>query len=388
MYQRGGSPVSNSTLALVESARATPPSSTRTRLRLRSRRSRPRSMLAVVVMWLLLSVGRSAAAAGEERSPRQRSQSPLLEEAEDNGAVDDRPGRAERLSAGAGYVTLLGETKDAELLEVARAVAAVDCLLGPLVDVGVPQRAVIGGDRRNPTEDVERAEAILDGAVQPLALWVVLARGAVGCDEDTLDRAEGTVIATDGGALQARSERGALERGDGRRKGVRALAGPDAALGAEVDGATLEAEGVATHQRRFARAGPDVYVLQLGREEQAQRIGLIGVGRVGQDVPDRIVVRKRAAIQGQFNLSRLEIGFAGAQEFQGADQLLLDARRGRTLVGHGDVGPERSGSGADFAHAVVSLLARTAVGLVALTRLCQRVARAPEGRGCDHRGRN
>ena len=76
-------------------------------------------------------------------------------------------------------MTLLGETEDAKLLEIARAIPAVDCLLRPRIDVGVPQRAVVGRDRRDAAEDVKWARTVFDCTNEPLALRVVLAGRSV-----------------------------------------------------------------------------------------------------------------------------------------------------------------------------------------------------------------
>src|SRR5262249_2200763 len=83
-----------------------------------------------------------------------------LEEPPDDPAVDHPPDGAVRRAVGTGDPALLDQPQDLEFLGDAGAIALVDRLLRPLAEVDVPDRAVVGGDRRDTAEDVERPAAL------------------------------------------------------------------------------------------------------------------------------------------------------------------------------------------------------------------------------------
>src|SRR6266446_8525273 len=74
-----------------------------------------------------------------------------------NAAHDDGPGAAERCAVRPCDVAVSCQRQDAELLVLETAKALVDGVLGPLIDVGVPDRAVIGGGRGNAAKRIVRS---------------------------------------------------------------------------------------------------------------------------------------------------------------------------------------------------------------------------------------
>src|SRR5438874_4333644 len=85
---------------------------------------------------------------GSSGSVQWHFQPPLVEAGSD-AAHDHRPGTAKRRTIGSSDVSVSRQFQNAELLGQKTAIALVDCILGPLIEVGVPHRAVIAGDRRN-----------------------------------------------------------------------------------------------------------------------------------------------------------------------------------------------------------------------------------------------
>src|SRR5882672_10430051 len=82
---------------------------------------------------------------------------------------------AERRTVRPGDVSVSRQFQNAELLGQETAIAFFDGVLGPLIEVGVPDRAVIGGDRGNATKRVVRAMPVQEGGGQALTLRIVAA---------------------------------------------------------------------------------------------------------------------------------------------------------------------------------------------------------------------
>ena len=74
----------------------------------------------------------------------------------DYWAVDQGSARAIGTAAWTGQPSVFDETEDLELLGESTGDSLVDSVLGPLTKVQVPQGAVVGGDRRDSTENVQR----------------------------------------------------------------------------------------------------------------------------------------------------------------------------------------------------------------------------------------
>jgi hypothetical protein len=74
--------------------------------------------------------------------------------------------------------------------------ALVDCVTGPLEQLGVPCWAVIESDRRNSAENVVWSKGISQICRQTLPQWVIAASRLrpVGRDKDALDRAGEAVV--------------------------------------------------------------------------------------------------------------------------------------------------------------------------------------------------
>src|SRR5439155_1671163 len=84
-------------------------------------------------------------------------------------------GTAKRGTIGSSDVSVSRQFQNAELLGQKTAIALVDCISDPLIDVGVPHRAVIAGDRRNAAERIVRPMPVQQGSGQALTLRIVAA---------------------------------------------------------------------------------------------------------------------------------------------------------------------------------------------------------------------
>src|SRR5687767_5099848 len=108
----------------------------------------------------------------ESRRPAYRNGS---QQAKHHRTVDDEARRAEFDALQPLGEAALDNAEDLELFSELRAIAGVDGLLRPLVEIGVPHRAVVERDRRNATEYVVRTEAVGQRSEQALALRVIAA---------------------------------------------------------------------------------------------------------------------------------------------------------------------------------------------------------------------
>src|SRR6266446_429499 len=153
-----------------------------------------------------------------------------------NAAHDDWAGATERRTIRSGDVAVPGQRQDAELLVLETAKALVDGVLGPLIDVSVPDRAVIGGGRGNAAKRIVRSMPVRQRGENTLTLRIGAGalRWAVHRDEDPLDRAAGDVVDPDLESVHTWGERVPL---DGRHGGV-------ARVGRDVKNRLAEAEAI------------------------------------------------------------------------------------------------------------------------------------------------
>src|SRR5258708_31407177 len=135
---------------------------------------------------------------GSSGSVQWHSQPPLIEPGGD-AAHDHRPGTAKRRTIGSGDVSVSRQFQNAEFLGQKTAIALVDCVFGPLIEVSVPHRAVVAGDRGNTAKRIVRPMPVQQGSGQALTLLIVAAtfRCTVRRDEDPLDSTAGDVVDPD-----------------------------------------------------------------------------------------------------------------------------------------------------------------------------------------------
>src|SRR6266478_2785051 len=154
---------------------------------------------------------------GSSDSVQRHFQPPLVQAGSD-AAHDHRPGTAKRRTIGSSDVSVSRQFQNAELLGQKTAIALVDCILGPLIEVGVPHRAVIAGDRRNAAKRIVRPMPVQQGSGQALTLRIVATafRLTVRCDEDPLDGTAGDVVDPDLEFTHARGEGIPLDGRHGR----------------------------------------------------------------------------------------------------------------------------------------------------------------------------
>src|SRR5207244_522077 len=153
-----------------------------------------------------------------------------------NAAHDHGTGAAERCAVRPCDVAVSCQRQDAELLVLETAKALFDGVLGPLIDVSVPDRAVIGGGRGNAAKRIVRPMPVRQRGENTLTLRIGAGafRWAVHRDEDPLDRAAGDVVDPDLESVHTWGERVPL---DGRHGGV-------ARVGRDVKNRLAEAEAI------------------------------------------------------------------------------------------------------------------------------------------------
>src|SRR3984893_14638134 len=141
-----------------------------------------------------------------------------------HAADDYRPKTAVRGTTRSGDVSVSGQFQNAKLLRQETAIALFDGFVGPLIDVGVPDWAVISGSCGNAAKRVVRAMPVQKGGAQTLTLRILAAafRRAVGGDEDPLHSASIDVIDPGFDSAQPRSESVPF---DGRHRGITGLGG-------------------------------------------------------------------------------------------------------------------------------------------------------------------
>src|SRR6267142_6318801 len=154
---------------------------------------------------------------GSSGSVQWHFQSPLVEAGGD-AAHDNRPGTAKRCTIGSSDVSVPRQLQNAELLGQKTAIALFNCILGPLIEVGVPHRAVVARDRGNAAERIVRPMPIQQGSGQALTLRIFAAtfRCTVRRDKDPLDSTAGDVVDSDLEFAHARGEGVPLEGRNGR----------------------------------------------------------------------------------------------------------------------------------------------------------------------------
>jgi len=84
-----------------------------------------------------------------ELPPCAISISPQLQQALNGRAIDDEPRRSKRRPSGPGQESAFNQTQNLKLLAQLGAVALHDRVRGPFIQVDIPQRAIVEGDRRN-----------------------------------------------------------------------------------------------------------------------------------------------------------------------------------------------------------------------------------------------
>src|ERR1700756_5967961 len=143
---------------------------------------------------------------------------PCLIEPGGNAAYDYEAGTAVRRTTRPGDVSISRHLQNAKLLGQKTAIALIDCILGPLIDVRIPDGAVIGGNERNTAEGVVRSMPVQKRRTQALTLRILATAFclAVRCDEEPLDTAGGDVIDPEHHFAQTWRVSGPLDRG-GRR---------------------------------------------------------------------------------------------------------------------------------------------------------------------------
>src|SRR6266851_9776684 len=147
-------------------------------------------------------------------APRLRLVEPGSDTTDDYGAET-----AVWRTIGSSDVSVSRHFQNAELLGQETAIPLSDGFIGPLVDVGVPDRAVIGGSRGNATKRVVRPMPIQKRGAQTLALRILAAAFCrpVRRDEDPLDSATLDVVHPSLDFAQTWSEGVPL---DGRHSGI------------------------------------------------------------------------------------------------------------------------------------------------------------------------
>src|SRR5258706_12090747 len=141
-----------------------------------------------------------------------------------HAADDYRSKTAVRGATRPGNVSVSGQFQNAKLLRQETAIALFDGFLGPLIDVGVPDWAVISGSCGNAAKRVVRAMPVQKCGTQTLTLRILAAafRRAVGGDKDALHSASIDVIDPGFDSAQPRSESVPF---DGRHRGIAGLGG-------------------------------------------------------------------------------------------------------------------------------------------------------------------
>src|ERR1700756_280501 len=143
---------------------------------------------------------------------------PCLIEPGGNAAYDYEAGTAVRRTTRSGDVSVSRQFQNAELLGQQTTITLFNGILGPLIDVGIPDWAVIGSNERNTAERVVRPMTVQQRGAQALTLRILATAFcfAVRCNEEPLDTAGGDVVDPEYHFAQTWRESGPLDRG-GRR---------------------------------------------------------------------------------------------------------------------------------------------------------------------------
>src|SRR3954466_14532020 len=140
------------------------------------------------------------------RVPIQRSESvrahfrwlrTLIETLNDR-AIDGKSRATEGRAAWPGNQTVLHKGEDLELFPELSAETAVNRILRPCIQLGIPCRAIIESDRRDTTKNIVGPEAIRQVRGQSLAKWVAAGAGfrSVGRNKDALDGTREAIVVT------------------------------------------------------------------------------------------------------------------------------------------------------------------------------------------------
>src|SRR5215467_7793520 len=105
--------------------------------------------------------------------PRRRALVRILIQPLCDWAVDDESAGTELGASGTGQNTILDQGQDSKLLGLQAAKASGDGVLGPLVRLGFPKRAVVGGDGGDAAQHVVGAMPIGERGDQSLPLRIV-----------------------------------------------------------------------------------------------------------------------------------------------------------------------------------------------------------------------
>src|SRR6201997_1706034 len=141
-----------------------------------------------------------------------------------HAADDYRPKTAVRGATRSGDVSASAHFQNAKLLRQETEIALFDGFFGPLIDVGVPDWAVISGSCGNAAKRVVRAMPVQKRGAHTLTLRILAAafRRAVGGDKDPLHSTSIDVIDPGFDSAQPRSE---SVHFDGRHCGITGLGG-------------------------------------------------------------------------------------------------------------------------------------------------------------------
>ena len=129
-------------------------------------------------------------------SGRQRAPGHTLVEPLNDCAVNGEAGTSEWTAVRTRDQAIVYEGKDLEFFTNLTSVALADRILRPLKQLGVPRRAVIQRIRRYSADHIVRTEAICQVRGQALPLWIRTVVGAIGGDEDALNRTGESIVTT------------------------------------------------------------------------------------------------------------------------------------------------------------------------------------------------
>src|SRR5690348_9929235 len=116
---------------------------------------------------------------------------PCLIEPGGNAAYDYEAGTAVRRTTRSGDVSVSRQFQNAELLGQQTTITLFNGILGPLIDVRIPDWAVIGSNEGNTAERVVRPMTVQERGAQALTLRILATAFCftVRCDEEPLDTA-------------------------------------------------------------------------------------------------------------------------------------------------------------------------------------------------------
>ncbi len=151
-----------------------------------------------------------------ELPPCAISISPQLQQALNGRAIDDEPRRSKPRPSGPGQESAFNQTQNLKLLAQLGAVALRDRVRGPFIQVDIPQRAIVEGDRRNAAESVIRTVSIQEQGEESLPLRIVAGalKRPVHPDEEALDSAGKAIVMPNGDVAQQRRVGIAFDSGD------------------------------------------------------------------------------------------------------------------------------------------------------------------------------